>query len=115
MAGKTKLTMRMLFPSAAERDFVVKKYNAIEGANQTLDRLGEQVVKMQELITTRIFDAPRELVFNAWTDPETIEALVGAEGFYQSGVRSGCAAGRRNSDSHARAGWRRLSHDRRFS
>jgi len=39
--GKTKLTMRLLFPSAAERETVVKTYHAIEGANQTLDRLGE--------------------------------------------------------------------------
>ena len=32
---KTRLTMRMLFQSVAERDTVVKTYNAIEGANQT--------------------------------------------------------------------------------
>ena len=37
--GKTKLTMRALFPSATERDRVVEKYGAVEGANQTLDRL----------------------------------------------------------------------------
>ena len=43
---KTKVTMRMLFPSAAERDIVVKTYNAIEGANQTLDRLREHLEKM---------------------------------------------------------------------
>jgi uncharacterized protein YndB with AHSA1/START domain len=79
--GKTKLTMRMLFPSAAERDFVVKQYNAIEGANQTLDRLGEQLGKMQELVTTRIFDAPRELVFKAWTDPERLQRWWGPKGF----------------------------------
>ena len=44
-AGKTRLTMRMVFPSAEERDRVVKKHNAIEGANQTLDRFGEQLAK----------------------------------------------------------------------
>ncbi len=82
---------------------MVKTYNAIEGANQTLDRFGEQLKKMQELITTRIFDAPREVVFRAWTDPGAAEALVGAEGFHQSGMRSGCAAGRCDSDPHARA------------
>ena len=92
--GKTKLTMQLRFPSAAERETVVKTYNAIEGANQTLDRLGEQLGKMQELITTRVFDAPREVVFQAWTDPRAAEALVGAKGFHQSSMRSGCAAGR---------------------
>jgi uncharacterized protein YndB with AHSA1/START domain len=78
---KTKLTMRMLFPSAAERDTVVKTYNAIQGANQTLDRLGEQLAKMQELITTRVFDAPREIVFKAWTDPEQLKHWWGPKGF----------------------------------
>jgi len=79
--GKTKLTMRMLFPSVAERDRVVKTYNAIEGANQTLDRLAEQLGKMQELITTRVFDAPRELVFKAWTDPQRLKRWWGPKGF----------------------------------
>lgn len=45
-AGKTELTMRNVFPTAAERDRVVKEYGAIEGGNQTLDRLAEYVVKM---------------------------------------------------------------------
>jgi uncharacterized protein YndB with AHSA1/START domain len=36
---RTYLTMRSVFATAAERDKVVKEYNAIEGGNQTLDRL----------------------------------------------------------------------------
>lgn len=44
--NKTKVTMQMLFASAAERDRVVKEYNAIEGANQTLARLAEYLAKM---------------------------------------------------------------------
>lgn len=39
--GSTLLTMRSIFPSAAERDKVVNEYSAIEGGNQTLDRLEE--------------------------------------------------------------------------
>jgi uncharacterized protein YndB with AHSA1/START domain len=78
---KTRLTMRMLFQSKAERETVVKKYNAIEGANQTLDRLSEQLEKMQELITTRVFDAPRDVVFQAWTDPERLKRWWGPKGF----------------------------------
>jgi uncharacterized protein YndB with AHSA1/START domain len=72
--GKTELTMRMAFPSAGERDRVVKEYGAIEGGNQTLDRLGERLAKMAsqpgDLVITRFFDAPRSLVFDAWTKPE---------------------------------------------
>jgi hypothetical protein len=40
------LTMRSLFASAAERDRVVKEVGAIEGGNQTLDRLAEHLAKM---------------------------------------------------------------------
>jgi uncharacterized protein YndB with AHSA1/START domain len=43
--GKTKLTVRMLFESAEERDKSVK-FGAIEGGNQTLDRLAEYLAKM---------------------------------------------------------------------
>jgi uncharacterized protein YndB with AHSA1/START domain len=45
-ANKTKVTIRMVFPSAADRDFVVKEFGAIEGGKQTLERLGEHLVKM---------------------------------------------------------------------
>ena len=34
------------------------------------------------LVLTRVFDAPRELVFRMWTDPKHL-ALVGAEGLHQ--------------------------------
>ena len=42
---KTKLTLRMLFPSAEVLEHVVKTYRVIEGGNQTLDRLGEHLAK----------------------------------------------------------------------
>jgi uncharacterized protein YndB with AHSA1/START domain len=45
-AGKTRVTIRMVFPSATERDFVVKEFGAIEGGQQTLERLGEYLPKM---------------------------------------------------------------------
>jgi uncharacterized protein YndB with AHSA1/START domain len=37
--GKTWLTMKSLFSSAEQRAMVVEKYHAIEGGNQTIDRL----------------------------------------------------------------------------
>jgi uncharacterized protein YndB with AHSA1/START domain len=43
---KTKLTVRMVFATAAARDHVVKTYQAIEGGNQTLGRLAEHLAKM---------------------------------------------------------------------
>ncbi len=42
-AAKTRITMRMDFPSAAERDRVIKEYHAAEGLAQTLARLSEYV------------------------------------------------------------------------
>lgn len=35
----------------------------------------------QELVITRIFDAPRELVFKAWTEPERVKRWWGPKGF----------------------------------
>ena len=35
----------------------------------------------QELVITRIFDAPRELMWKAWTDPECVKRWWGPTGF----------------------------------
>ena len=42
---KTLLTMRSVFATAQERDDVVEKYGALEGARQTLERLAQHVEK----------------------------------------------------------------------
>jgi uncharacterized protein YndB with AHSA1/START domain len=39
LGGKTRLTMRGVFPSAAERERVIKEYGADKGMVQTLNRL----------------------------------------------------------------------------
>ena len=48
----------------------------------------------QELVITRLFDAPRELVFECWTEPEHLQHWQGApRGFtvtsYESDIRPG--------------------------
>jgi len=40
-AGKTRVTIHMIFPSPEKRDFVVREFGAIEGGKQTLAKLGE--------------------------------------------------------------------------
>jgi uncharacterized protein YndB with AHSA1/START domain len=49
----------------------------------------------RELVSTRVFDAPRELVFLAWTDPARIARWWGPRGFttstYAMDVRPGGA------------------------
>ena len=42
---QTRVTLRSLFESAAERDRVVEKYGAIEGGEQTLARLATYVAR----------------------------------------------------------------------
>jgi len=89
--GKTKVTMRMSFPTEAERDLVVDKYGAIEGGNQTLGRLAEYLPQMdsgsigdsssRQFVFTRVFDAPRDLVWKAFTEPERLMQWWGPKGF----------------------------------
>jgi uncharacterized protein YndB with AHSA1/START domain len=45
-AGKTTLTMRSVFRTAAERDYVVEKVGAITGMNQHLSKLSDYLAKM---------------------------------------------------------------------
>jgi uncharacterized protein YndB with AHSA1/START domain len=46
VAGKTKLTMTMLFRTAEERNAVAEKYGAVEGLKQNMDKLGEYLAKI---------------------------------------------------------------------
>jgi uncharacterized protein YndB with AHSA1/START domain len=45
-SNKTKVSIRMIFPSAENRDFVAREFKAVEGGQQTLERLGEYMAKM---------------------------------------------------------------------
>lgn len=55
---------------------MVEEYGAVEGAKQTLARLGEALgvdSRIQpELRMSRVFDAPRRLVFAAWSTVEYV-------------------------------------------
>lgn len=46
LGDKTRLTLRMVFDTPAERDLVVEQYNAVEGGKQTLDRLAAYLAQM---------------------------------------------------------------------
>jgi uncharacterized protein YndB with AHSA1/START domain len=90
--GKTKLTMRMIFPTSEARNFVVKEHGAVEGLDQMLARFDDQLALAagksaavpglgKSTTITRIFDAPRELVFKAWVDRERLQRWWGPKGF----------------------------------
>lgn len=80
--GKTKLTFHQApFESAAERD------SHEEGWNECFDRLAAYLARRaggsaeRELVITRVFDAPRHLVWKAWTEPERFKRWWGPKGF----------------------------------
>jgi len=80
---QTRVTLQMLFSSAEVREFVVRTYHAEEGGIQTLGRLAAYLPGMavKDLVLTRIFDAPRDLVFRAWTERDRLQRWWGPHGF----------------------------------
>lgn len=47
LGDKTRVTIHMVFDTAADRDMVVREYGAVEGGKQTLERLGEYLAQMR--------------------------------------------------------------------
>lgn len=80
LGGRTRLTMRGTFPSAEERERVIREYGADKGLVQTLSRLADYLEQEDELVLERAFDAPRKLVWQAWTEPERLAQWWGPKG-----------------------------------
>ncbi|MGA8938427.1 MAG: SRPBCC family protein [Acidobacteriaceae bacterium] len=105
----TRFTIRIAFATAEERDRNVRDYGSIEGGRQTLERLntylkerGEHPLEKlageaanHELHITRTFNAPRELVWKAWTDPEMRKQWAGSRPFPAVEVQQGAKPGDR--------------------
>jgi uncharacterized protein YndB with AHSA1/START domain len=82
LGDKTHLTLRMLFPTVEQREYVVTKHHAIEGGHQTLARLAERLAaRGHEVTIERMIDAPRDIVFRAWTDATQLKQWWGPAGF----------------------------------
>ncbi len=86
LGDKTQVTIHQVFPTAEEREKVVKVFNAIEGGNQTLERFSTQVSrttpgKDRPFVLARVFKAPRDLVFKAFTEPDRMMHWWGPKGF----------------------------------
>src|SRR5207253_3226800 len=80
--GKTTISVNARVTNAtAEAAFYVKGMQ--EGWSQSLERLKEVATPTaeREIIATRIFEAPREVVFRMWTDPNHIVRWWGPNGF----------------------------------
>jgi uncharacterized protein YndB with AHSA1/START domain len=82
-AGKTRVTVRTRFESAEVRDALVK-IGMTDGWSQSLERFAAVVgtgTADREIVATRVFEAPRELVWKAWTEPKHIAQWWGPNGF----------------------------------
>jgi uncharacterized protein YndB with AHSA1/START domain len=86
---RTRVTVRNIFRTKRERDFVVEKYNAVEGGRQHLARLDEYVQQLASgtaaaagasFIITRVVAAPRALVWQAWTEESHLARWFGPKG-----------------------------------
>lgn len=83
---KTRVTIRMVFSTAADRDRVVKEFGAVEGGKQTLERLAEHLEddaqpSEREVVLKRVLNAPRDLVFRMWTEPAHMARWWGPRDF----------------------------------
>jgi uncharacterized protein YndB with AHSA1/START domain len=79
-AGKTTLTLRVKFDSKELRDRFVNMGMRV-GWEESFDKLDDLGVADRMMIATRVFDASRELVWQAWTDPKHIARWWGPRGF----------------------------------
>jgi uncharacterized protein YndB with AHSA1/START domain len=79
--GKTTLQVRVLYESQEIRDAVLSS-GMEHGAGETYDRLADHLETMSaaepELVITRTFDAPRDLVFACWTELGHLQHWQGA-------------------------------------
>lgn len=70
--GKTKMEMTMAL-ATAEAAKEIKKFIKKAGGDSTWDRLAEYLSPVDNFIINRSFDAPIEVVFDAWTNPDKVK------------------------------------------
>lgn len=89
--GKTRMDMRMALPTpeAAEE---TRKFIKKAGGNSTWDRLAEYLEKessgKDKFVINRSFDAPVEVVFEMWTNPEHFAQWMGPAGSQMQFIRA---------------------------
>ncbi|HEY1294993.1 MAG TPA: SRPBCC domain-containing protein [Chloroflexota bacterium] len=78
--GKTTWTLTTNYPSREVRDAAFALKQAWEGMGYSLDRL-EEVLRTRDLVVTRVFDAPVERLWRAWSSAEDVKQWWGPRGF----------------------------------
>lgn len=76
VGDRTRVELRIVVPSREDRDNLLN-FGAVEGGQQTLDRLQDKLIRMAAatpveagFCITRTFNAPRELMFKVWSEAE---------------------------------------------
>lgn len=99
--GKTRMEMTMTLPTpeaAAETRAFVKK----AGGDATWDRLAEHLAwasdRKQRFVINRVFDAPIDVMYRMWTDPEHLARWVPPTGTTMTYLKADIRAG---GSSHA--------------
>ncbi len=94
--GKTRMemTMSLATPEAAEE---IRKFIKQAGGDSTWDRLAEYLAKessgKEEFVINRSFDAPLELMFQVWSDPQHLSQWLPPTGFTMEFIKADIAPG----------------------
>ncbi len=78
--GRTEVTIVVRFASMAEREGAAGA-GMEQGIAESLDRVDELLAGGAESVRTRVFAAPRDLVFRMWTEPGHVARWWGPQGF----------------------------------
>ena len=79
-AGKTTWTLTTTYSTREVRDAAYALKQAWEGMGYSLDRL-EGVLHTRDLVVTRVFDAPVERLWQAWSTADDVKQWWGPQGF----------------------------------
>jgi uncharacterized protein YndB with AHSA1/START domain len=99
IGGKTKMDMTMTLPTpeAAEE---TRKFIKQAGGDSTWDRLAEYLEKessgKERFVINRSFDAPLELMFEVWTNPDHFAKWLAPAGFEMQFIRADIKTGGSN-------------------
>jgi uncharacterized protein YndB with AHSA1/START domain len=94
--GKTRMDMTMGLESA-EAAAQTRQFIKQAGGNSTWDRLAEYLAKRlsdrEQFVIARSFDAPLELMFDLWTNPEHFVKWLAPTGFDMRFIRADIRTG----------------------
>ncbi len=121
---RMEMTMALATPEAAEE---TRKFIKKAGGDSTWDRLAEYLEKessgRERFVINRTFNAPLELMYRMWTDPEHFSKWLAPTGFTMRFIRSDIKPGSsafyvmtdgKNVTMHGRANYLEMEKPRRI-